>query len=283
MKKHTLLFLSLAAIGMARTEIIDNLEDTGHIILSRTDANRLVFPYQIKQEIDSKEKDLMVSVVGKEIFIKFMPYKKQDITQQQGGVQGGNKEQVKDTVNGEKIIYDESKPAEIFIVTEKKTYSLIVYPKDVETTTVYFNETFEKKKEDIFINKDAEYVDNIANNILKPIMANPEIALDGFEKTTINTGFSPIFLPELNTNILLGHSRTYKGYRYQVDEYELRNPSRFAMTIPNTKEFLRSIIGQDKKKIIAYSMYYGNRTYKIFPSQSAKLLIVSEVLNDKDI
>lgn len=115
-----ILLLGLATIGLfAKSTVIDNLQETKHINLSRSDVNRLVFPYDITYQANSKEKDLTISVVGKEMFVKFTP----SITQETL--------QVKDQIvnaSDPKIVYYKAKPAELFVVTEKKTYSIVVHP-----------------------------------------------------------------------------------------------------------------------------------------------------------
>lgn len=137
-KSKMLLLMVLATQTLfAGTQIIDNLNDTKHISLSRSDVNRLVFPSPIKFQANSKEKDLTISVVDNEMYIKFTPYVESEQTRV--------KDQVVET--GEpKIIYHKAKASELFVVTENKTYSLIVHPKKQDATTIIFTESFQEKK-----------------------------------------------------------------------------------------------------------------------------------------
>lgn len=261
----------VAAISLfAKTEVIDNLNETTHVNLSNSDVNRLVFPYDITFQANSKEKDLTITVVGKELYVKFMPYIEQEQTTIKNEVVNSGES---------KINYDKSKASELFIVTDKKTYSLIVHPKKQEATTVIFTETFSEKKEKLFVNKDAEYVDNIVNNILKQVFIKSDIK--GFEKEKIDGVKSKIImLKDIKKDVVYKHKVTYSGYRYDVFEYSVFNPNIEPINILDTKEILLGIAPALKKKILAYSLFYGNRVYKIMPNSEAKLLIVTEAGHD---
>lgn len=263
MKKILLINLLLASSLFARTQIIDNLTTTKHIRVSRSDVNRLVFPYKITYQANSKEKDLTISVVGNEMFVKFMPVKIQ------------SQETVKNKVvsSGKvKIDYSKSNPAELFIVTKKKTYSIVLHPKRGEATTVMFTESFDKKKKKLFVNKDAEYVDNIANNIIKPILL--ESKLRGYEKKNVKGLKHTIKLDKM---LFYKLKTTYSGLRYKIYEYIITNPNKTPYTINNSKKILHDIVEKIDKKISAYTIFYGNRVYKMLPNKSAKLLIVTTV------
>ena len=56
-----LVFLAITSSMYAKNIVIDNLNETKHINISRTDINRFVFPAPIKTQVNSKEKDLMVT------------------------------------------------------------------------------------------------------------------------------------------------------------------------------------------------------------------------------
>lgn len=269
-KKIAISALVIATSLFAKTEIIDNLNDTAHINLSNSDVNRLVFPYDITFQANSKEKDLTITVVGKEMYVKFMPYVEQEQTTIKNEVVNSGEPKIK---------YNKSKASELFVVTENKTYSLIVHPKKQEATTVFFTETFSEKKEKIFVNKDAEYVDNIVNNLFKQAFLKSDIK--GFEKEKAPEAKSQIIaLKEIRGDVVLKHDVVYSGYRYDVYEYSIFNPDAQAINIPDTKEILLSIAPKLKKKILAYSLFYGNRVYKIMPNSKARLLIVTEAAHD---
>ena len=80
MKKLNIILSVLVSLSSlsAKNIVIDNLNSTKHINLSRSDTNRLVFPSQIKKQISSQEKDLLVTVTGNEMFVKFAPYREED-------------------------------------------------------------------------------------------------------------------------------------------------------------------------------------------------------------
>jgi conjugal transfer pilus assembly protein TraK len=249
--------------------VIDNLQETKHINISRSDVNRLVFPYAITYQANSKEKDLTISVVGKEMFVKFTP----SVTQEQTTI----KDQVVNSGDA-KIIYYKARPSEIFVVTENKTYSIVVHPKKQEATTIIFTETLAVKKEKLFENKDTEYVENITQNLLKPVMLNGNIS--GYEKKSVKSELVNIHIDSLDVDIQFGSIALHKGYRHYIYEFEIYNPNNDILTILDSKEILHKINKSLSKKIIAYSLFYGNRIYKIMPNSSAKLFIITEADND---
>ena len=113
-----LLLLTITTSSMyAKNIVLDNLNETKHINISRSDINRFVFPAPIKTQISSKEKDLLVTTTGNEMFVKFSPY------QEQEEVQVGGKTVTQGTST---IVYNKAKVNEIFVVTENKTYSFTV-------------------------------------------------------------------------------------------------------------------------------------------------------------
>jgi len=256
--------MSLAAQTLfGGTQIIDNLNDTKHISLSRSDVNRLVFPSPIKFQANSKEKDLTISVVDNEMYIKFMPY----IESEQTKV----KDQIVETGQS-KVIYHKAKASELFVVTENKTYSLIVHPKKQDATTVIFTESFQEKKEEIFANKEMEYVSYISNGIIKELLANKKIK--GFTKSPLDGEYSIIKMPELKADLAYRAMSLHSGHKFDVYEYEIKNINTFGMSIPDVKNILYKINADLQRKIKAYTIFYNNRIYKMLPSQSAKLIIV---------
>jgi len=266
MRRKILVIIALCLSAIADTQMFDNIQDTVHINVSRSDVNRIVFPYEIKYQANSKEKDLTISVVGKEMFVKFNPYiETVHSTVKDSVVESGKP----------KILYSKSKASELFVVTEKKTYSIVLHPKRKESSTIFFNESFEKKKKDIFVNKDAEYVENLTHNIIKPALSKGQI--EGFDKETIKEeSLKPIFIESINSVMTYSPKTLYKGYRYNLYEYEIGNPNDFILTITDSKKIMMEIVKKIRKKVIAYTIYYDNRVYKILPNKSAKLLIVTE-------
>ncbi|MGD9718128.1 MAG: type-F conjugative transfer system secretin TraK [Sulfurimonadaceae bacterium] len=263
-KSKMLLLMVLATQTLfAGTQIIDNLNDTKHISLSRSDVNRLVFPSPIKFQANSKEKDLTISVVDNEMYIKFTPYVESEQTRV--------KDQVVET--GEpKIIYHKAKASELFVVTENKTYSLIVHPKKQDATTIIFTESFQEKKEEIFANKEMEYVSYISNGIIKELLVHKKIK--GFTKSQLNNEYSIIKMPELKADLAYKAISLHSGHKFDVYEYEIKNINTFAMSIPDVKNILHKINAELQRKIKAYTIFYDNRIYKMLPSKSAKLILV---------
>ncbi len=265
------LFLLIAGENIfAKSLVINDLQDTAHINVSRNDVNRLVFPYKIKYQAISKEKDLTISVVDKEIFVKFTPYIKL-----KSKTVGG-----KIVKTGEKrIIYSKSRPAEIYVVTERKTYSIVLHPKKMESRTVYFTETINENKEKLFAHKDEDYIADLTKNVIKPILQE-KLKIQGFKEKDVVDNYKKIYNKKINANLLFKQTKIYKGYRYDAYLYTIKNTNKIMLTISDAKEMLREITARINKKVIAYSIFYGNRVYKVLPNKTAKLVVVTEASYD---
>lgn len=266
--KKSLIILSIFATLSLSGKVItfDNINDTAHINLSKSDTNRLVFPSDIKYQASSKEKDLTITTVGKEMYLKFIPY----VTQEQVAV--GDKV----SSSGEaKLNYDNGIVNEIFVVTNGKTYSIIVHPVQQEATTVIFTETLDDKKKKIEaqMNNDSEYVTQLTTELILPILRGEEPS--SYEVLQSSSYERTIRLKNINTDMKLKQTKLFKGYKYDIEEYKIDNPNKFVIAITDAKELLQNIISA-KDSVLAYSIYYGNRTYKIFPNQSAKLVVVKK-------
>ena len=259
-----LVFLAITSSMYAKNIVIDNLNETKHINISRTDINRFLFPAPIKTQVNSKEKDLMVTTTGNEMFVKFSAY------QEQEEVQVGGK-----TVNQgtNKIVYDKAKVNEIFVVTDNKTYSFILHPSDEEATTIMITESFKDKVENIKIglNNDTEYVKELSNNIINNILNNNP--LKGYEIVKENRKIGNIYIPEIKAEMGVELVNTFKGYKFTIEEYNIENNNDFILSIPDAKNILYSIVDR-KELLVAYSLYYDNRIYKILPNDKARLIVI---------
>ena len=255
--------ISLSSLS-AKNIVIDNLNSTKHINLSRSDTNRLVFSSQIKKQISSQEKDLLVTVTGNEMFVKFAPYREEE------QVKVGGKTVTKGTSN---IVYNKAMVNELFVVTKDKTYSFILHPKKQESTTVTITESFKNKIKDIRLDLagDTSFVKNIANDLTLNILNNSP--LRGYETKEINKRVASVYIPEIRANMDIALFRTYNGYKYTINEYNIKNTNDFILSIPDTKKILYSIVNR-KELLVSYSLYYGNRIYKILPNDEAKLIVI---------
>ena len=267
-KSLLILIIALSSL-MARELVIPNANGTVHLNISSTDVNRLVFPYAITFKAYSKEKDLMILVKDKELYIKFTPYKKQEV------VTIKDKIVTKDT--NRNLIYNKSKPAEIFVVTKEKTYSLILHPAKVEATTIYFTEPLKQKEKQIkkLLNKEEVYVDLLANKIIKPILKYNK--LSGYEKKEKNILIGNVYVKSLHTKIKVIYKTLFKGYKYNAYIFDLINIDNTIYTIPDVRDVLNKILPYiNKHKLLAYSIFYNNHIYKLLPKKSAKLVIVTD-------
>ena len=231
--------LLLCASSMfAKNIVIDNLNETKHINISRTDINRFVFPSLIKTQVSSKEKDLLVTTSGNEMFVKFSPY------QEQEEVQVGGK-----------------------TVTQG-------------TTTVLVTESFKDKVENIktSLNSDTDYVKEIANNLINNILNNNPIK--GYEIVQENKKLNSVYIPQIKADMNVELLTVYKGYKFIIEEYKIENNNNFILSIPDTKNILYSIIDR-KDLLVAYTLYYDNRIYKILPNDHARLIVIKYANKDK--
>ena len=263
--KITTLLLALVSTSVfSKTIVLDNLNETKHINISKSDINRFVFPNPIKTQVSSKEKDLLVTITGNEMFVKFSPF------QEQEEVQVGGKTVTQGTSN---IEYDRAKVNEIFVVTEGKTYSFILHPNDDEASTVMVTESFDDKIKDIKkeLSGDTEYVTEIANNLIHNLLNNSPIK--GYEVIKSNKKLGSVNVPEIRADMEVELANTYKGYRFTIEEYNIINPNNFVLSIPDAKTILYSIVDR-KELLVAYSLYYDNRIYKILPNDKAKLIVI---------
>ena len=264
--------LLLCASSMfAKNIVIDNLNETKHINISRTDINRFVFPSLIKTQVSSKEKDLLVTTSGNEMFVKFSPY------QEQEEVQVGGKTVTQGTST---IVYNKAKVNEIFVVTENKTYLFILHPEDSESTTVLVTESFKDKVENIktSLNSDTDYVKEIANNLINNILNNNPIK--GYEIVQENKKLNSVYIPQIKADMNVELLTVYKGYKFIIEEYKIENNNNFILSIPDTKNILYSIIDR-KDLLVAYTLYYDNRIYKILPNDHARLIVIKYANKDK--
>lgn len=265
-KIFLLLIVALSSLD-AKNIVIDNLNETKHINVSRSDVNRFVFPSAIKTHVTSQEKDLMVTITGNELYIKFEPYQETEVVK----VQGKTVEQPTDT-----IVYDKAKVNELFVVTKNKTYSFILHPKKQELTTVILTESFQNKVENIRndLAGDTDYVKNIANNLIYNVLNNNP--LRGYEEKKNKSFKKSIYINEIRANMDIELINTYEGYKYLVEVYEVTNDNNFILSIPDAKQLLYSVVKKDDY-LVAYSLYYDNRIYKILPNEKAKLIIIKHV------
>jgi hypothetical protein len=72
----------------------------------------------------------------------------------------------------------------------------------------------------------------------------------------------------------------YKGYKFIIEEYKIENNNNFILSIPDTKNILYSIIDR-KDLLVAYTLYYDNRIYKILPNDHARLIVIKYANKDK--
>ena len=121
--------------------------ETLRIRISRDSVNRIVLPSNITGKILSSEKGLNVQYSGREAYIKANPIKRTDFV--------GNK------VAKSEIEYAD-RDAEVFFLTEKRTYAVVFVPAKIDTRTVYIVDNANASLEVAEVEKHSrEYVKNI--------------------------------------------------------------------------------------------------------------------------
>jgi hypothetical protein len=246
-------------------KIIDNAVGTQRINVSQRDVNRLVFPSKILHQINSKEKSLIATNKENELFVKFTPYKEDNVTT------------VKDKVvtkGDSKILYDKNGPADLYVVTKDKTYQIILIPTDRDLVTIYFTESFKNKKEQLFKFNNNEYVDVIVNKLITPYLKNGN--LSGFQNLAISSKRKQLYLDQDGSIVNISLAKKLTSQLFNIYEYKIVNPSTIPLHIKNTKSILDEFNKEfENEEIKAYTIFYDNRIYKILPNDFAKLVIVS--------
>ncbi|MDD3834821.1 MAG: type-F conjugative transfer system secretin TraK [Sulfurimonas sp.] len=162
MKKVLFISLMASALLMADTPKVDANtfkyeNETLRIRISKDSVNRVVLPATITGKIFSQEKNLNIQSNGHEAYVKVIPSKKT--------------ETIDNKVTETEIVYAD-KEAEVFFLTENKTYALVFVPDKIDTRTVYITDDTVKKEDIEKVEKaSSEYTKNI-KNIFKLAIAN---------------------------------------------------------------------------------------------------------------
>jgi hypothetical protein len=178
------------------------------------------------------------------------------------------------TKGDSKILYDKNGPADLYVVTKDKTYQIILIPTDRDLVTIYFTESFENKKEQLFKFNNNEYVDVIVNKLITPYLKNGN--LSGFQNLAISSKRKQLYLDQDGSIVNISLAKKLTSQLFNIYEYKIVNPSTIPLHIKNTKSILDEFNKEfENEEIKAYTIFYDNRIYKILPNDFAKLVIVS--------
>jgi hypothetical protein len=132
--------------AQAKYSTINYENDTLRIRVSTSDINRFVFDSEILEYFTSDEKNVIINTNGKNAFVKFAPIKELK------SISSKNNQKI---ING-KIKYS-GKKTDVFFVTSKAVYSIILVPKKIESRTIYINNN--SMKTDSIIKFETKYND----------------------------------------------------------------------------------------------------------------------------
>lgn len=177
--------------------------ETITVNVSKKSTNRLILPFKIKKKIFSSEKGLNIVIDGTDAYIKYTPYKKDNIISSQDNK---NNQIIKS-----KIIYDGFVNAEVFFITTGGTYSFIFKPKKIASRTIFIDDNRVKVN-------DICKVENQQNQYIK--------RLKNFTKQTISNTISSSFKTlkvhkAISKDLLI--TNKYIGNQYTI--YKIENLS----------------------------------------------------------
>ncbi|MFA5453986.1 MAG: type-F conjugative transfer system secretin TraK [Sulfurimonas sp.] len=226
MKKILFISFMASALLMADTPKVDANtfkyeNETLRIRISKNSVNRIVLPAIITGKIFSQEKNLNIQTNGHEAYVKVIPSKKT--------------ETVDNKVTETEIVYAD-KEAEVFFLTENKTYAIVFVPDKIDTRTVYITDNTVKKEDIEKVEKASnEYAKNI-KNIFKLAIANK-----------LSNSFTEIVKNVRHDDFLF--LSQFDGTNYQVYKFFVFNKS------DKTTEKINQIV---KNKIVATAAFEQN-------------------------
>ena len=195
--------------------------ETLRIRISKNSVNRIVLPAAITGKIFSQEKNLNIQSNGHEAYVKVIPSKKT--------------ETIDNKVTETEIVYAD-KEAEVFFLTENKTYAIVFVPDKIDTRTVYITDNSVKKEDIEKVEKASnEYTKNI-KNIFKLAIANK-----------LSNSFTEIVKNVKHDDFLFLNQ--FDGTNYQVYKFFVFNKS------DKTTEKINQIV---KNKIVATAVFEQN-------------------------
>ncbi len=226
MKKILFISLMASALLMADTPKADANtfkyeNETLRIRISKNSVNRIVLPAAITGKIFSQEKNLNIQSNGHEAYVKVIPSKKT--------------ETIDNKVTETEIVYAD-KEAEVFFLTENKTYAVVFVPDKIDTRTVYITDNTVKKEDIEKVEKASnEYTKNI-KNIFKLAIANK-----------LSNSFTEIVQNARHDDFLF--LSQFDGTNYQVHKFFVFNKS------DKIIEKINQIV---KNKIVATAVFEQN-------------------------
>ena len=244
---------------MADTIVVNDPNDTIYVEVSEHSMNRIVFQNTIISKEYSKEKGLLVKTFENEAFLKFTPQIEETTLMGDNGKPIGPEGGQPSGGGEKKVIYDKAEPAEVFFVTEGKTYSIIFKPTDIGPRTVMVNETLGKKKEIIaYETKDAykETMKKIAFDV-----HNGSVPY-GYEESAGKIRYRA-------NNLEVIKEKSYSGTLYRVSKFTVVNKGVKALSLDE-----RDFINLAEKDPLFLSFFTKKQMKELAPMDDVSLVIV---------
>jgi len=256
MIKKIMLLVGIIVSAFA-TIIINNPHDTIRVNIAKKDVNRVVLPSKILDVAYSKEKGLIIKIVGNQAFLKYQVVKKQKFEQIAGAA---NPNSLK-PVGKPKLVY-KAEPTEVYFITQNKTYSFIFYPKNIPPQTIIVNDFAAKANQVIKYETEDDYVTTLAK-ITKKILNG--LSPFGYKVIPINR---VVYRDKTFTTIL---KNKYTGVIYQALLFEVKNKS--AKPYKLDPKILYKLAD---KTPLALTIFYDNDVNYLLPYSSAKVVIIEK-------
>lgn len=255
MKKVLIGIAALLSITMLYAEdvVLNDPSDQIAIKISRDSVNRIVFPSTIISRQYSKEKGLVVQVYDNEAYLKYAPLVEQ--TSQQVG----NAPTTMPSID--KVIYSKAKNAEVFFVTEGRTYSIVFKPAKIGPQTIRINDTLSKKKSIIKYETRDPYKKTLKK--LSTDVLNDKVPY-GYE-------ISHEALRYVSDDLEVILEKRYRGTLYDVDRYLIVNKGEEPVSLDE-----RNYISLAQKDPLFIGTFYERQLKSIAPMDRATLVIITK-------
>jgi conjugal transfer pilus assembly protein TraK len=210
--------------------------------ISQKDISRIVCTGNITRVVYSKEKGMDVVTQGREAFVKNSAM---EVTKSGGSTT---------------LKYDKT-PKELYVLCAGKTFSLLLVPDDIPSTTIYLKTLMGDNDSAASYERATDY----QNTILRLIRdVYKENVPDGFRVKNINA----LRQSFLEADVI--HKRTYIGYTLAVEEYILRAKK------PIHIDEIALLESLDVKKPLAISIVDG----RLQRTQETRVIVVREADNE---
>lgn len=241
-------------VNLFAVTIIQN--PTSEIInvrVSNSSVNRIVLPFKILDISYSKEKGIKIKVVDNQAFIKYVPVIKQQVEK------AGNQEK---KVGEPKVIYNKAKPAEVFFVTEKKTYAFNLIPRYIKAQTIIVNDYSKNIDKALKYETEDDYIKTLSK-ISKQVLLGK--IPQGYDVKSINNE-----IISYNKDVKIKEISIYKGVLYNAHLFEISNKTDKSKKI-NPKAFISLVKNPPK----AITVFYNNEVNLLLPFGKAYVVVIT--------